>query len=69
MTDMEKSQIDWIGDTGYIDETLLNKYIDDVAKPIYYLAGPAVMVSAMRNLLVKMGADEDNIKTEEFSGY
>jgi ferredoxin-NADP reductase len=37
--------------------------------PIYYIAGPPAMVAAMRKMLVASGVDEDDIRTEEFSGY
>jgi ferredoxin-NADP reductase len=60
---------DWTGESGYIDEAMVKKYVPDLAAPIYYLSGPAAMVAAMRTLLVNAGANEDNIRTEEFSGY
>lgn len=69
MTEMEKSKLPWQGETGYINKALLAKYISDLAKAIYYLAGPPSMVAAMRKLLNEMGVNDDNIKTEEFSGY
>lgn len=37
--------------------------------PIYYLSGPAAMVAAMRKILTEAKVNEDNIRTEEFSGY
>lgn len=60
---------EWSGETGYITEAILKKYVLDLTTPIYYLSGPAPMVSAMRKLLIDAGINEDNIKTEEFSGY
>jgi ferredoxin-NADP reductase len=69
MTQMENSKLPWHGETGYINEAMIKKYIEDITKPIYYLAGPPAMVSAMREMLVKMGVIEDNIRTEEFGGY
>lgn len=57
------------GEHGFIDADMVKRHVSDVQAPIYYLAGPAGMVKAMRELLVGMGANEDNIKTEEFSGY
>ena len=38
-------------------------------RPIYYIAGPPAMVAAMRQMLAAAGADEDDMRTEEFSGY
>ena len=35
----------------------------------YYLAGSPGFVTEMRHILDEAGVDEDNIRTEEFSGY
>ena len=69
MTEMEKSGRKWAGETGYITRAMLVKYIGDLMLPIYYLSGPPSMVTAMRKTLNEAGADDDNIRTEEFSGY
>jgi ferredoxin-NADP reductase len=69
MTEMEKSSRNWDGETGYITKPMLVKYIGDLTLPIYYIAGPAAMVAAMRKTLNEAGVDDDNIRTEEFSGY
>lgn len=60
---------EWSGESGHIDADMLKRHVPDISTPIYYLAGPAGMVSAMRQLLVDAGANEDNIRTEEFTGY
>ena len=69
MTELEKSSRQWVGETGYITKPMLVKYIGDLTLPIYYIAGPAAMVTAMRKTLNEAGVDDDNIRTEEFSGY
>ena len=69
MTQMEKSIHAWQGETGYITQAMLLKHIGDLALPIYYIAGPQAMVHAMREILSKAGVDDDNIRTEEFTGY
>jgi len=69
MTEMEKSGSKWNGETGYITNATLEKHVGDLTLPIYYLAGPASMVTAMRKTLNDAGVDDDNIRTEEFSGY
>lgn len=76
MTAMERSQRKWSGETGFIDPKMLAKHLDastpsdpKIAEAIYYIAGPPGMVAAMRKMLVEWGADEDNIRTEEFAGY
>lgn len=69
MTQMEKSNHTWHGETGYITQDILQKSISDLTLPIYYVAGPRTMVHAMREILNKAGVNDDNIRTEEFSGY
>ena len=59
----------WAGEHGRIDEAMLKRHVPDLNAPIYYLSGPEGMVKAMRQLLVGVGVNEDNIKTEEFTGY
>ncbi|RYG73696.1 FAD-dependent oxidoreductase [Lentibacillus lipolyticus] len=63
------SSDEWNGESGYIDEEMLKRYVSDVREPIYYLSGPAEMVTVMYDMLVEAGANEDHIRAEEFSGY
>ena len=69
MTAMAKSRRQWTGETGIIDREMLLRHVQEPIGPIYYVAGPPAMVTAMRKMLVSVGVDEDDIRTEEFSGY
>ncbi|HKT13329.1 MAG TPA: FAD-dependent oxidoreductase [Terriglobia bacterium] len=76
MTAMERSDLPWSGERGFINAPLLAKHLKvtapsgpPVAEAIYYLAGPPGMVAALRKMLVDWGVDEDNIRGEEFAGY
>jgi ferredoxin-NADP reductase len=69
MTDAEAVTKGWQGETGFFTKEMLQKYIDDLSLPIYYISGPAAMVTAIRKTLNEAGVDDDNIRTEEFSGY
>lgn len=69
MTGIEKSAKTWRGETGYIDHSMLEKYVDDLSSPIYYLAGLPEMVSAMKTMLTDAGVSEENIRAEEFTGF
>ena len=69
MTDMKDSNQQWSGETGVITKSMLLKYIADLTLPIYYIVGPPGMVTAMRQTLSEAGVNDDNIRTEEFSGY
>lgn len=68
MTD-EKNSKDWKGETGYFTKEMLKKYIGDLSRPIYYISGPASMVKSIRKTLNEADINDDNIRTEEFSGY
>jgi Na+-transporting NADH:ubiquinone oxidoreductase subunit NqrF len=69
MTEMEKSNRPWRGETGFINKEMLSTHLKDAASPIYYIAGPPRMVTGLREILNKTGVDDDDIRTEEFSGY
>lgn len=69
MTDMDESSAPWEGERGYITREMIEKYVPERENALYYTAGPEQMVTAMRNLLNEAGVSNDDIKTEEFSGY
>jgi ferredoxin-NADP reductase len=68
-TEMNNSHREWKDETGFINKDMLTKHPPSLEGPIYYLAGPPAMVGAMRRMLTETGIDEDDIRTEEFSGY
>ena len=69
MTDMGKANPVWKGETEMIGPELLAKYGLGLPSPIYYVVGPPGMVSGLREMLVKTGVDEDDIRSEDFDGY
>lgn len=76
MDHMDDSRMPWSGETGHIDHDLIVKYLQREAsigagrpKPIYYMAGPRGMVANLRAMLNQAGVDDDDIRTEEFTGY
>jgi ferredoxin-NADP reductase len=69
MTDMEKSAQPWTGETGYIDAAMLARHVPQGTQPVYYLAGPQAMITAMRTMLTGSGVSGDDIRFEEFAGY
>jgi len=69
MTDMSQSHREWRGHLGYVNAELLTEHVKDLSTPIYYICGPKGMVEAMSTMLRDAKIDEDNIRTEEFSGY
>jgi NAD(P)H-flavin reductase len=69
MTKIAESAQAWNGETGVIDRGMLTRYLSALSGPVYYIAGPPAMVTAMRDMLVAAGIDEDDIRSEEFAGY
>ncbi len=69
MTEAEKSAKSWKGETGKIDLALIKKYAKDIESPIYYISGLSDMVSAMKDMVIKAGVNEENIHAEEFTGF
>ena len=69
MSHMSGSERAWDGERGRIDGSMLARHLDTSAEPIYYLTGPPGMVHGLRSMLVASGVDEDDIRTEEFTGY
>jgi ferredoxin-NADP reductase len=69
MTETDKSHREWRGETGFINKDMLTKHLPSLQGPIYYLVGPPAMVAAMRRMLIGAGVDQDDMRTEEFSGY
>jgi ferredoxin-NADP reductase len=69
MTAAAGSKGEWTGETGHLTTEKLSRFIDDMKAPIYYIAGPAGMVNAMRSILADAGVDEAAIRAEEFAGY
>lgn len=69
MTDRKGSDSDWGGERGYITREMIAKHVGDVTAPIYYVAGPPPMVSAMETLLRNAGVKNENVRAEAFSGY
>jgi ferredoxin-NADP reductase len=69
MTDMEKSNQPWDGETGLIDQGMLGKHLKGATSPIYYIAGPPAMVKGLHEKLSKAGVNDTDIHAEEFAGY
>lgn len=65
----EAADAGWNYEQGMIDAAFVKKHVPDPANSIFYVAGPPAMVTGIIGMLPKAGANEDNIRTEEFGGY
>jgi ferredoxin-NADP reductase len=76
MTAVSHLQRAWTGETGHFSPEMLTRHLTKIASagahsanPVYYVAGPPVMVKGGRAMLNDAGIDDDDIRTEEFGGY
>jgi len=69
MTDMQKSRRPWEGETGRLNPAMLAKHVGELHGPVYYVAGPPGLVSAMQEVLNAAGIKTNDVVAEEFSGY
>lgn len=60
---------DWEGERGFITREMIERHVGDIARPVFYLAGPPAMVAAMQAMLREAGVGTENIRAEEFAGY
>lgn len=58
----------WKGETKAIEGDFVKSYLGDLSKYIFYIAGPPVMVFAVRDDLKQAGVAEADIHTEGFTG-
>lgn len=73
---MDNPSPSWHGETGRISAEMLIRHLNSIASPnvhaagpIYYVAGPPAMVTGIRSVLNNAGIDDDDVRSEEFSGY
>lgn len=54
---------------GPLTAARIRSHVADAAKALFYFSGPKRTISEMSALALQAGADEDNLRTEEFEGY
>ena len=67
MVHVLSSQPDWVGEKGYIDQALLQKYLDGFDNPQFFVCGPPVMMDKMVKTLLDMKVPENRIHFERFA--
>ncbi len=61
----------WTGYTGFIHQVLLEEYLNKHPAPEdceYYICGPPMMLSAVRNMLHDLGVEPENVAYDDFGG-
>jgi len=56
----------WPYEKGHINREMLKRYLHWLNGPIYYVAGPSAMVTAITDLLASSGVSDDDVKTEDW---
>ena len=56
----------WSGERGRATESLLKGFVPDLTRLPVYLCGPNEMMDSTRDLLLRMGVPDEQIKTEAF---
>lgn len=60
---------DWKGITGRINEAMIKELVPNWKACEFYVCGPALMVLALKKLVVEMGVPVERLKSELFTGY
>lgn len=69
MTAMNRSSESWSGLAGRIDAGMLAGILDKLSHVVCYVTGAPAMVASIRSALNEAGVVDDDIRSEEFSGY
>jgi ferredoxin-NADP reductase len=59
----------WQGERGRINREMIARHVPDLSAPIYYVAGPAAMTDALKNMLDEAGIGGVGVRSEKFTGY
>jgi ferredoxin-NADP reductase len=59
----------WKGEKGRVSKSIIKKYITDFNKPIYSIVGSTSMVEKTKDFLLSLKISEEQIITEDFTGY
>ena len=65
----KKTPENWNGETGRIDTAMIEKYVADIDKAVYYICGSTSMAEDTKRIVIGLGVKQENIKKEEFTGY
>lgn len=69
LTDKETAPTTWLGEKGFVDRAMIEKYVPDFKERIFYISGPHSMVTTFGKLLSSMGVKGSQIKEDFFPGY
>lgn len=59
----------WNGETGVVDEAMIQKHVEKIEDCEFYVSGPEPMVEAFKPMLEKLGVKEESIHQDWFPNY
>ncbi|MFW5776869.1 MAG: ferric reductase-like transmembrane domain-containing protein [Spirochaetota bacterium] len=61
------SNDEWDGETGFVDESIVRKYVDDVDRAQFFVCGPPIMMEKLIPTLRDMGVSDARLHYERFA--
>ncbi len=61
------SNEEWDGETGFVDESIVRKYVDDVDRAQFFVCGPPIMMEKLIPTLRDMGVSDARLHYERFA--
>ena len=69
LSDADSRPPDWEGETGFINEAMMKKYVPDFMERMFYISGPRSMILTFQKALKEAGISKTHIKTDFFPGF
>lgn len=69
LTDVDHVPEDWKGYKGFIDAGMVLQEVPDYAERIFYISGPNSLVVVAKKMLLEIGVNKNQIKTDYFPGF
>ncbi len=69
LTDIDNVPEDWKGYRGFIDAGMVLQEVPDYAERLFYISGPNSLVVAAKKMLLEIGVNKNQIKTDYFPGF
>lgn len=69
LKDVKDAPDNLLCESGFINEEMILKYVNDARVRLFYISGPRSMVTSFKEILKSLGVSRNSIKTDFFPGY
>lgn len=69
LTKKESIKSDWEGERGRISTEMIENYVVDYDKSVFYICGSQIVTKALEEVVLQMNIKAENIRKEQFVGY